>query len=240
MSRSRPQNDPQKNPAQLFLKWRSSEKAWEYWDKNANEGKGASVIVPMDTPFIVLDQLNTVTGYDDATESNVWGTEVRNTRAHKIVAFAGSKKIAEGLWADIKSDRIKFAKSVYALAKINGEFILVNFKMAGCANSAWIDFEADAGGSKELYGETVVAVADIMEGKKGGNKFNQPVFKVIGKKLSDKARSEAAKADETLQDYLDDYLHREPTAYKSKDEEEPEVKEEIVEELPPDDEEVPF
>ena len=47
------------NPADLFLRWSSDQKTWIYWDKKEEKEK----IIKLDSPFIVLDQLNTITGY---------------------------------------------------------------------------------------------------------------------------------------------------------------------------------
>lgn len=203
MSRSNPQDGKSKNPASLFLRWKSEKKAWMYWDKDAKEEK----LIDMGVPFIVLDMLSTVTGFNEKLNAGLWANEVRNTKTQSIVLHAGDKEVARGLWEDVKSvSGAKFAKSVYAMAKLDGKYQLVNFKMSGCSLGPWFDFVESVGGEHVIYGDTVCCVGDTVEGKKGRNVYNSPVFVVATHDLTEDAKAEALKMDETLQKYLKAYF----------------------------------
>lgn len=206
MSRSDKSTEMLQNPAELFLKWSSDSKAFYYYDKNQDK----EVTIPNNTPFIVLDTLNTCAGYDKNKQAGLWSNEVRNIKRDVMYLRAGKALVKEGVWSEIKGySGVKFAKSVYAIAKIEGEYMLVNFKMAGCASSVWFDFVREVGGEKALYGDLVVACADA-EGplKNGSTVYYQPNFKVVTRKLSEEASELAIKADKELQSYLRDYFNK--------------------------------
>ena len=205
MSRTDRSTENQPNPAEMFFRWSSDDKAFGRYDKE----KDGLVFIEQGTPFIVLDMLNTCTGYDEKLEAGLYSNEVRNLKTQVLRLFAGKKLIASGIWEDIKGHSgVKFAKSVYALAKVDDEYRLVNFKMSGAAVSAWFDFVKEVGGERKLYGDVVVAQVDSVEGKKGKVTYNSPVFKIVSTKLSDEAARKAIEADETLQEYLRNYFER--------------------------------
>lgn len=208
MSRTNKENDRIPNPSEKYLKWSSDNKSFYYWDKNANDGDGAEVLIPENTPFIILDMLNCCVGYDEKLDTPLRSNEVRNIKAHAFRLYAGRKEVAHGVWEDIKGHSgVKFAKSVYAMAKIDGEFRLVNIKMSGAACGAWFDFVKDHGGERKLYGDVVIAQVGSEEGKKGKVTYYRPVFEIISRKLSDEAREMADRMDaEELQPYIKSYF----------------------------------
>ncbi len=205
MSRTR-QNDEggSANPATRFLRWKSSEQAWVWYDKE----KEANCTLPMETPFIVLDQLATVSGFDERKNAGIWSNEVRSIQRDVLHVHAGKEPVFTGVWREVKANitGAEFASSVYALAKIGDEYQLVNFQIKGCALGPWIDFVKDVGGTKALYENTVIAVTDTEKDKKGATEFYRPVFRVISKKLSPEASAQADEADKKLQAYLDGYF----------------------------------
>jgi hypothetical protein len=204
MSRTQKTKDTT-SPVKRYIEWSSDEKCWKSYDKEKKE----NVLLPINTPFILLDQLTTVAGYDDKAEKSFYGTEVRDIKK-PIKVFCGKEKVAEGAWADIKDTLrgLKFAKSVYAMAKINDEFQLVQFKLSGCALS-WFDF-VESEGVNNLEGDIVIAVVDTKYGKKGKVEFEAPVFKVVKRELSVDAAEQANGMDIALQAYLEAYLEETP------------------------------
>ena len=202
MSRTRTTTDRPQNPAKLFLRWDSGEGTWGHWDKEAKK----LVTIPVNTPFIYLDALMTATGYSDDLQAGIYANEVRSVN-NTLRVMAGKKEIAEGNWAQVKAKNTgaKFATSLYALAKIDGEYMLVNFKLSGCSLTPWIDFEGSVG-KQTLEGGIAVGVTKVEDRKKGKVEFRAPVFGVVSTVISDDADAKAFSADETLQSYLDKYF----------------------------------
>jgi hypothetical protein len=212
MSRSKPTEERAKNPAEMFLEWKSALKSFVYYDKEKKE----NVSIPTDTKFIVLDQLSTVTGFDDTYGTGYWSNEVRYVGNEELAVCVwdtkskGKRVLAKGLWKDIKgSVGAKYAKSIYCMAKIDGEYKLINLKVSGASLTAWIKFTEEAGGDSALYGETVVGIKEIATGKKGAVTYHYPIFEVASKKLSQEAMDQAQDMDKRLQSYLDSYLGHE-------------------------------
>lgn len=207
MSRTNQPTDTLRNPAQMFLEWKSKEKTWSYWDKDAQERRS----IPFDTPFMVLDQLSTITGYSKPKKSGFWSNEVRSIKDRLVINWKDGI-FAEGIWADLKGkDRgLKFAASVYAYAKIDGEPKLVNFKMSGCALTAWIEFRNSLDGER-VDGDLAIHVADRVFNDEG-IPYTAPVFGVVTREISDEARDIANEMDKELQAYLDKRLADSPQA----------------------------
>lgn len=201
MSRTQKHQSGSKNPARKFLEWKSSKKGWSYYDKAKEE----EVLIPHgDIAFIVLDQLNTVKGFDEKAGSGIWSNEVRACGTEPFTIRNKNGIITEGLWKNIKgTNGAKFTKSVYAMAKIDGEYELVNFQLNGSALSAWFDFCEEAG---NLEGDIVVCAKDVAEGKKGAVTYFMPTFSIVSRTLSDDAATLADKLDTELQEYLSGYM----------------------------------
>ena len=187
----------------MFIEWSSIGKCWKTYNKDTKE----NVNLPMNVPFILLDQLTTVTGFNEKANKSMYGTEVKDLK-DPIKVFLDGNVLGNAPWTELKETvrDIKFAKSVYAMAKIDGEFQLVCFKIAGCALS-WFDFVEEVG-LPTLEGDAVIAVTSTEEDKKGATAFNRPKFAVVKTELSDEAAKQADEADEALQAYLKDYLNQ--------------------------------
>lgn len=224
MSRTR-QTEQSHNPASLFLRWSSDLKVWEWYDKEEKIRKPIS----KETPFIVLDALSTVAGYVD-DKGGIWANEVRNIREEPLRVHIGKEHAFTGLWEEVKTrvPNAKFATSLYAMARVNGEYKLVNFKLSGCALGPWIDFVKELGGMGKLYDNTVVNVSGTVEGKKGKVTFNSPVFKVVSRELTPEASEKADDLDRELQAYLDEYFGRDKQAEQDPDLDAPEEEQEAV------------
>lgn len=202
MSISAPSAAGSKNPATKFLEWSSAKKSWKYWDKT----KEAEIVLPVgDLTFIVLDQLNTVKGFDEAAASGIWSNEVRNVTKEPFIVKNKKRTVAEGLWNDIKAQvsGLKFTKSVYGLAKLNGRYELVNLQLNGASVGAWFEFCDTAG---DLDRGVVVSTPNTAEGKKGAVTYFMPAFQIVSNTLTEEDRSQAVEADKKLQAYLKAYF----------------------------------
>lgn len=221
MSLSKPQI---KNPATpYFMQWRGgAEKIVEkddkgnkteryeggavtYYDKESEE----NINVPLPFSFIVLDELATITGFHEPSQSGYWSNEVRNTLTDELVVRRKDGIVARGLYGKIsekiKAQGAKYAVSCYIAFKDDtGELVIGNMKIAGAALSAWLDF-------KKKFDVTKCAVFITNEpklDKKGSNYYFSPVFD--GQNLGEKTKSAAILLDEELQTYLGTYLSRKP------------------------------
>lgn len=194
------------NPASKFIEWSSMDGQWQYYSKDEKKTIG----LPMDMPFIALDQLNTTKGYHEKKRSGLWSNEVRGISDTLTVRSKDGIE-AVGNWMDVKAnpqvgEYVKFTKSVYAMAKINGSYELVNLQLNGCALTAWIDFTKEAGGDKVLFDNTVISVKEATEERKGAVRFNKPKFSIISRELSPEASLQADNMDNELQMHLTAYL----------------------------------
>ena len=202
MSRSNPV-DEVKNPSKRFYEWNGSRGCFSYYDKK--EEKNIDVKAPF--TFLVLDQLSTVKGWNDSSESGIYSNEVRNLKKEilTVKAFKGGQ-IAQGFYSEIK-DRVKaeggkFTSSIYIAVKNpeSGELEIANLQLSGAAVNGWMDFKKDA---ESLY-DGAVTVSDFTEGKKGSITFKVPVFKMI--KVSPTTDAAAKELDKTLQSYFKVYF----------------------------------
>ena len=197
-------NSGSTNPASKFIEWDSTG-GWKYYDKDKKE----NVSIPMETPFIVLDQLNTAKGWSDKKSSGIWSNEVRKI-SDQLTVRTKEGILAIGKWSEIKANPIcegaKFTKSVYAMAKIGSDYELVNFQFKGSSLTSWIELSDSVGGDSGLYGDKVFSCTEATEERKGSVKFKKPKFKLISSELSEAAAMLADSLDEALQKHLEAYL----------------------------------
>lgn len=204
MSRSNPHvNAP--NPAVRWFEWHGEHGTIRYYDKDAK----ASVDVPLPFAFLLLDELASVRGWHDASESGIYSNEVRDTRTDILVvkAFKGGT-LAEGLYKDIK-DRVntlggQFHANCYiAFKNGHGRLDIGSLRLKGAALGAWMEFRKAHRG--DLY-EAAVNITGFTEGKKGRITFRMPVFET--KPVSGETHAQAVALDVRLQSWLTAYFSR--------------------------------
>lgn len=203
MSRSNPHKSAP-NPASRWFEWNGEKGAVRYYDKDAK----ANVDVPLPFTFLLLDQLGSVRGWDDASQSGIYSNLVKDTRKDVLVvkSFKGGT-LAEGRYKAIK-DRVnaqggRFNANCYVAYK-NGDGLkigVVQFK--GAALRVWMDFSKQA--RNDLYSKAVT-IHDTVEGKKGRVVFFAPAMKLANVSAETQAAAEAL--DKTLQAWLTEYLAR--------------------------------
>lgn len=195
MSRSNPTPT---NPAKRFFKWSGSKGKLVYYDKE----KQVEVEVSLPFEFLVLDQLATITGYNEQDQSNYWSNEVRSVAKEELTVRTakGTKEI--GLYkdlTDVRSKGAKYAKSVYISYKDGDGFQLGNLKASGAALTAWIELS-----NKHQVENGKIVLTGAEEAKKGATTYFVPLFEW---KNSDSTEDEVAiELDKELQVYLSQYL----------------------------------
>jgi len=191
---------PQTNPATKFVEWKSNDKAFNYYDKESKQ----NVSIPLPFKFLVLDELHTIKGWNDASSSQINSNEVKfiSRDEMNVKPFKGNE-IAKGLYKDIK-EKVKaagghYVKSVYCMLEDGS---IANLQLKGAACQSYGDFTAKT--RSRLTDEWVV-VDKAIEGKKGAVKYTTPGF-AFEKSLSDSEADLADEAYNVLEAYLKTYL----------------------------------
>ena len=207
MSISNPTNQLT-NPAEVFLEWESKKSYFKWYDKKLEKEH----IIQLPFAAVLLDQLATVTGFNDSLQCRIYSNEVRSTKADRmrIKSFKQPGINEEGLYRDIihKATGAKFAASLYLLAKIDGKPVIANLKLSGAACNAWIDFYNK--NKRELTSNGFVFMGTSKE-KKGGNEYNKPLIELV--EVQPATLAKAIELDSTiLQPYLAAYLDYQGTS----------------------------
>jgi hypothetical protein len=221
MSRSNP-NDAVRNPATRWFEFASGADGGfvRYYDKDAEKqvalGDATNGGKFM---FILLDELATVKGWHDPSESGIFANEVRDTRQDTLVvrSFKGGE-LASGLYASIK-DRIvavggHFVSSCYIAYKDeSGVLQIGNIRFKGAALGTWMEFKKQCPTKKDASGKSVkayyvdaVKIEGFEQQKKGGTTFRIPKFALAT--LTEETNKQAIALDGELQAFMADYLKR--------------------------------
>jgi hypothetical protein len=191
---------PQSNPATKFLEWKSNDQCFEYYDKEAQ--KKVQVTLPF--KFLVLDELHTVKGWNDATQSAIYSNEVKyiSKEPMTVKPFKGNE-IAKGLYKDIKDKVVSagghYTKSIYIMLE---DGLLANIQLKGSAVQKWGEFTNK---TRNRLADEWVVVAKALEGKKGAVKFFTPEFG-FEKSLTKNEGLLADNCYNILEAYLNAYL----------------------------------
>lgn len=191
---------PQSNPASKFLDWKSNDKCFEYYDKE--EQKKVQLSLPF--KFLVLDELHTIKGWNDASSSSIFSNEVKyiSKEPMTVKPFKGNE-IAKGLYKDIKDKVVAagghYTKSIYIMLE-SGE--LANLQLKGSAVQKWGDFTQK---TRNRLADEWISVSKAIEGKKGAVKFFTPDFS-FAKSLSSEESIQADECFNVLENYLKTYL----------------------------------
>lgn len=215
MSRSNP-IDGIRNPATRWFEWAGGNDGGfvRWYDKDA----GDSVKVALPFTFLLLDELSTVKGWHDPSESGIYANEVRDTRQDVLVvrSFKGGE-LASGIYKSIK-DRITaqgghYCASLYLAYKDGDELQIGNLCLKGAAASAWMEFKRSAPTRKDGSGRSVrayfvdaVKIAEFEQLKKGATVYRVPKFSL--QQVSAESNQQAVALDAELQAFLADYLKR--------------------------------
>ena len=191
---------PQSNPATKFLDWKSNDKCFEYYDKERQE----KVSVPLPFKFLVLDELHTIKGWNDASSSGIFSNEVKfiSKEVMTVKPFKGNE-IAKGLYKDIKEKIVAagghYVKSIYIMLEDGS---LANLQLKGSAVQKWGEFTQK---TRNRLPDEWVQVTKAIEGKKGAVKFFTPDFS-FERSITDAEAVQADDAFNILETYLKTYL----------------------------------
>lgn len=188
------------NPTTKYLAWKSTEKAFTYYDKAA----GDNVKVDLPLKFVFLQHYHTVKGWNDSTQSGIYANEVFFIGKEPLTVrtFKG-KEIANGFYKDIKADVNaaggKYHRSVYVMLEDGS---VANLSLKGAVVKEWSDFmEA----SKNLIDNQWVTVETAKDEKKGSVKYSVPAF-ALGKPLTNEESNSADAAATALKTHMDNYF----------------------------------
>lgn len=215
MSRSNPTGGV-RNPSTRWFTWAGGgEQGYINWyDKDAKEDR------KVDPPFtfLLLDELATVKGWHEASESSIYANEVRDTRQDVLVvkSFKGGDLVS-GLYASIRDSIVAkgghFSASAYIAYRDGEELKIGNLQLKGAALSAWSEFKKATPTKKGADGKNVkayfvdaVRITGFVDGKKGGTKFRTPTFALAN--TTPATNDAAVTLDAELQAFLSDYLKR--------------------------------
>jgi len=194
-----------KNPAEMFISWSGSKGKFTFYDKELN------VNVEFENPIYIipLDELATIRGFHDKSQSGIYSNEVKNTTKEKFVvkAFKGGT-ITSGLYQEIKGklEGGDYAKSVYAaFISVNEDkttdLKLVNLCLHGSGIGPWIDarIQVDSG-------NVIILEPSKEQLKKGATVYYSPKItkSVVRKDLLDRCID----MDKDLQKYLKSYFNK--------------------------------
>ena len=215
MSRSNP-TEGARNPSTRWFEWAGGADGGfvRWYDKEKKEHvkvEGAFV-------FLLLDELSTVKGWHEGSESAIYANEVRDLRQEVLVvrSFEGGE-LASGLYGAIR-DRVSaigghYCTSIYLAYKESDGLKLGNLSLKGAALSAWMDFKRNAPTKKDASGKSVkgyftdaVKIGDFQQAKKGGTTYRVPVFSLAP--VSEGTNQQAVALDLELQAFLADYFKR--------------------------------
>lgn len=204
MSRSNPNENINPNPATRRFEWNGEQGVVRYYDKETQK----NVDVGSDFTFILLDQLGTVRGWHNESDSGIYANEVKDTRQEVLVvkAFKGGT-LAEGIYKDIK-DRVntlggQFLANCYIAFKNGGPLAIGSLGLKGAALSAWMDFTKAH--RADLY-KKAIRINGFTEGKKGRIVFRVPVLSL--KDIDPATDAQAVTLDRELQEFFKSYFKR--------------------------------
>lgn len=191
---------PASNPATKFIEWKSNDKCFNYYDKEAQK----NVEIPLPFKFLVLDELHTIKGWNDASSSSIYSNEVKfiSKEVMTVKPFKGNE-IAKGYYKDIKDKVVAagghYTKSIYVMLEDGS---LANLQLKGSGVQKWGDFTQK---TRNRLADEWVIVAKAEDGKKGAVKFSTPSFS-FANSISDEEANMADEAFNILESYLKTYL----------------------------------
>lgn len=203
MSRSNP-TDNAPNPAIRWFEWNGEKGCVRYYDKDTKQ----NVDVPLPFTFILLDELASVRGWHEQSQSGIYSNEVKDTSKDVLVvkSFKGGT-IAEGFYREMK-DRVNaagghYTANLYIAFKQGAELVIGSLRFKGAALGAWMDYRKNH--RTELYSKALT-IHDVSEGQKGRVKFKMPIF--AAQIISTESENIAKALDQELQSWLAGYFAR--------------------------------
>ncbi len=215
MSRSNP-TEGSRNPSTRWFEWAGGEEGGfvRFYDKETKKQ------IPVDGAFafLLLDELSTVKGWHEASESSIYSNEVRDTRQEVLVvrSFEGGE-LASGIYTSIR-DRIvalggHYCVSMYLGYKEGDGLKIGNLNLKGAAAGAWMEFKRNSPAKKDASGKSAraylvdaVKISGYDQMKKGGTTYRVPKFALAP--VTEVTNQQAVALDVELQAFFADYFKR--------------------------------
>lgn len=206
MSRSNPQ-ERIPNPSTRWWDWNGQDGRLSYWDKTEEK----RLTEPLPFTFLLLDEVSTVKGWDDKSDSKIFSNEVRDIGRDSLVvrSYTGGV-LFDGRYnkAAIEALGGAFHASCYLAYKTVAGYALGNLSLHGAAVGAWMEFQKTTAKQQSptaIY-EKAISLTGYAEDKKGSITFRVPTFTLVP--VSSEAQNAALALDKDLQAYLTSYLKR--------------------------------
>lgn len=187
------------NPCKKFIEFKGGDGVFRYFDKSKGE-KGENVEIPLPVKFLVLDELSTIKGWNEALKAGIYSNEVHDLQAEDLTVRCFKQKGGvTGKYSEIKESIMemggKFCKSVYAgmISKDGKSLELCNFQIMGAALKPWIESSID----KSSF---AVVVKELGSAKKGKVTYSFPIFQ--SENVSTELIEQAVEMDKSLQRFL--------------------------------------
>lgn len=213
MSRLQRPTTASSNPATKFLNWKSEEKCFSYYDKEAQE----NVKVELPLKVLFLEHYHTVKGWHDATQKGIVSNEVYSISNEPLtVRTFGGLELSSGLYKDIK-DKTKLSGGVYhrSVYVMLEDGAIVNLQLKGAVvgglskESSLSKSEVD--GYSEFYKKNGrlldnqwIEIKTVADAKKGATKYSIPIFEA-GAAITGADNDNANQCVAILQDYVNQY-----------------------------------
>lgn len=203
MSRSNP-TDNAPHPCTRWIEWDGSNGEFRYYDKEQKK----NVSLSDSLTFILLDQVATIKGWHDASDSGIFSNEVRDIKQDVLVvkAFKGGP-LATGTYSQIR-DRViaqggHFTANLYSAIKAGEDLAIASVQFKGAALNSWVEFSKK--NRSELY-KKAIRCKGYEEGKKGKIVYRTPIFFLAD--VSPETDAKALDCDRILQEFLKSYFAR--------------------------------
>lgn len=203
MSRSNP-SDNAPHPCARWVEWDGSNGEFRYYDKEQKK----NLPIADGFTFILLDQLATVKGWHDASDSGIFANEIRDIKQDVLVvkSFKGGT-LAEGTYKAIRDKIIAhgghFTANLYVAIKIDDVLSIASVQLKGAALSSWMEFAKQH--RADLY-KKAVRSKGFTEGQKGKITFRTPIFSLTD--VTPETDAKAIECDRVLQEFLKSYFSR--------------------------------
>lgn len=192
------------NPTTKYLEWRSNDKCFRYYDKEAGE----NVEVQLPLKFAFLNHYHTVKGWHDKNQAGIYsnevyfiGSEPMTVRSFKPKGFV----VADGLYKDIKTQVAaqggKYHRSVYVMLE---DGTIANLSFKGAVVREWSEFYNTL---KPVEDTNWVEINEAADQKKGSVQYSTPLFS-IGKKFTPAQDAKVDEAANRLRVHMDAYFSK--------------------------------
>lgn len=197
MGRTDTNESRSKSPVKYYVSFSGETGVFTYWD-------GEKTVMLEDLDLVMLDSRGSISGWSDANNARIFSNYFRSPK-DKVAVRCGNKDLLEGSYSvdkeKIKAAGGKFQTNIFALADINGDWVLVNLQVSSSSLMAWTSFvEENKLGT--IY-KSLIRVTKGPQEKKGRVLFFKPSFALEA--LPDDL---ATTADNLYRDSLKPYLEQ--------------------------------